>query len=109
MGLTPPKTKRNICPAVRAGLGYVPRSALGAGGKGCQGLFAAPVNREDAVESGDLEDLADVLVGADDRQRTAGRAQALDAADKDAQCRRVDECGLRQVDHDLLLALLDDL
>src|SRR4051812_1705979 len=67
------------------------------------------MDREDAVEPCDLEDLADVLVGADDRERAAGRAQALDASDEDAQGRRVDERGLRQVDYDLLLALLDDL
>src|SRR5947209_5461328 len=67
------------------------------------------MNREDTIEARDLEDLADVLVGADDRQRAAGRAQALHAADQDPERGRVDESGLREVDDDLLLPLLDDL
>src|SRR4051812_876526 len=67
------------------------------------------MNREDAVEARDLEDLADVLVRADDRQRAARGAQALDATDQHTEGGRVDEGGLRQVDDDLLLALLDDL
>src|SRR3954451_5949467 len=67
------------------------------------------MNREDAVEAGDLEDLADVLVGADDRERSACGTEPLHPSHEHAQGRRVDERRVRQIDDDLLLPLLDDL
>src|SRR3954463_4181661 len=74
-----------------------------------QRLVARLVDREDAVEPRDLEDLGDVLVGADERERATGRPQALHAADEHAKRRRVDEGRLREVDHELLLTVLDHL
>jgi hypothetical protein len=71
-----------------------PLRRLGLGRRdGGEGVVARGVDREDAVEAGDLEDLGDVLVGADQGERAAGGAEALDAADEDAERRRVDEGG----------------
>src|SRR5688572_4797130 len=67
------------------------------------------MDREDPVESGNLEDLRDVLVRAHERQRAPRRTQALHASHQDAERRRVDEGGLGEVDDDLLLAALDQL
>src|SRR6201999_3623943 len=72
-------------------------------------LFARLVNREDAGEPGDLEDLGDLLIRADERERAAGRPQTLDSADESAERGRVDEGRLRQVDDKMLLAVLDHL
>src|SRR3954453_3446103 len=87
---------------------------LGGAAGGCragvlQRLVARLVDREDAVEPRDLEDLGDVLVGADERQRPAGGAQSLDPADQHAERGGVDEGRLREVDDELLLAVLDHL
>src|SRR3954470_13284008 len=90
----------------------MPRLGGAAGGRRAgvlQRLVARLVDREDAVEAGYLEDLRDVLVGADQSERAARRAQPLDAADEHAERRRVDEGGLRQIDDELLLAVLDHL
>src|SRR5256714_14627565 len=80
-----------------------------AGGGSGQRLVARLVDREDPVEAGDLEDLGDVLVGADERQRPTGRAQPLDAANQHAERGRVDEGRLGNVDDESLLAVLDHL
>ena len=72
-------------------------------------LVARRVDREDAVEAGDLEDLRDVPVAADERQLAVVRAQALDPADEDAERRRVDERRRREVDDHVLAALADHL
>src|SRR5512140_1262 len=72
-------------------------------------FVARAVDREDAVEAGDLEDLRDVPVAADERELAVVRAQALHAADEDAERRRVDEGGVREVDDHLLAALADHL
>src|SRR5262245_60756892 len=55
------------------------------------GLGAGCVDREDLVESRDLEDLRDVPVAADERDLAAVRAEPLDAPDQHAEGRRVDE------------------
>src|SRR4051812_10793850 len=60
---------------------------------------------EAAIEPRDLEDLGDVLVRAHQRKGPAGGAQALDAAYEDAERGGVDEGGLGEVDHELLLAV----
>src|SRR5881275_847681 len=73
------------------------------------GLVAGGVDREDAVEAGDLEDLGDVAVAADERQLPVVRAEALDASDEDAERRGVDERRVAEVDDDLLAALADHL
>src|SRR5947209_4616698 len=41
-------------------------------------VFAAGVDREDTVETGDLEDLRDVAVATDERQLAVVRAEPLD-------------------------------
>src|SRR4051794_5150861 len=85
---------------------------LGAGSAGSEArerLFARLVDREDAIQSGDLEDLRDVLIRADECERAAGGTQALDAADEHTERGRVDEGRLRQVDDKMLLAVLDHL
>src|ERR1044071_5525075 len=56
-----------------------------------------------------LEDLGDVPVVADKRELTVVRAQALHAADEDAERRRVDERRAAEVDDDFQAALRDDL
>src|SRR3954447_10852865 len=73
------------------------------------GLVAGWVDREDAVEACDLEDLGDVAVTAHERELSFVRAQTLDAADEHAECRRVDERGVAEIDDDLLPALPDHL
>src|SRR5436190_6727619 len=73
------------------------------------GLVAGWVNREDAVEAGDLEDLGDVAVTADERELSLVRAQPLDAPDEHAEGRGVDERRVAEVDDDLLAALADHL
>src|SRR5207248_9639813 len=72
-------------------------------------LVARRIDREDAVEPRDLEDLRDVPVAADERELAVVRAEALDAADEDAEGRRVDEGRSAEVDDDLLPALADHL
>ena len=67
------------------------------------------MNREDAVEAGDLEDLGDVVVGADEHQGVVRGAQALDASYQHAERGGIDEGGLREVYDDLLLPGLDQL
>src|SRR5207249_11548248 len=58
---------------------------------GCDRLLTGAIDREDTVEPGDLEDLRDVPVAADERQPAVVRPQALDAAHEHAECGRVDE------------------
>src|SRR5919199_4059209 len=70
-------------------------------------LVARRVDAEHAVEPGDLEDLRDVAVAADERQLTIVRPEALDAADEDAERRRVDERRVGEVDDHVLAALRD--
>jgi hypothetical protein len=67
------------------------------------------VNREDLVQAGDLEDLGDVAVVADERELSAARPQTLEAAHEHAEGRGVDEGGVAEVDDDLLGPLADDL
>src|SRR5215207_8608266 len=64
----------------------------------CGRLVACPVDREHAVEPGDLEDLRDVPVGADERELPFVRAEPLHTADQHAERRRVDEGRVREVD-----------
>src|SRR3954453_4709292 len=68
---------------------------------------AGRVDREDAVESCDLEDLRDVAVAADERELPLVRAQPLDPADEHAERGRVDERRIREVDDHVLRALAD--
>src|SRR6516225_12442449 len=67
------------------------------------------MNREDAVEAGDLEDLGDVPVAADERELAVVRAEPLDAADEHSERRRVDERRVGEIDDDFLGALSDHL
>src|SRR4029079_5521581 len=73
------------------------------------GLLARGIDREDLVETGDLEDLGDVAVTADERELAVVRPQSLDAAHEDAERRRVDERRPAEVDDDLLAPLADHL
>src|SRR5919201_3437199 len=73
------------------------------------GLLARRIDREDAVEARDLEDLDDVAVAANERELSVVRAQALDAADEDAESGGVDEGRVGEIDDDLLPALTDHL
>src|SRR6202008_4136954 len=75
--------------------------------QGGYGLLARRVDREDAVEAGDLEDLRDVAVAADERKLPLVRSQPLDPADQDAERRRVDEGRVREVDDYVLRAVPD--
>src|SRR6266545_4743704 len=52
--------------------------------KPLEGLGAGRVDREHAVEAGDLEDLRNVAIAADDREPAALLAQPLDPADQHA-------------------------
>ena len=57
---------------------------------------------EGSVEAGDLEDLRDPLLGADERQVAVEAAEPLHATDQHAEAGRVEELHLVEVDHDLL-------
>ena len=81
------------------------RTGGGAGLGEC--LVAGRIDREDAVEPGDLEDLRDVPVAADEREPAFLGAEPLDAADEHAERCRVDERRVGEVDDDLLAALRD--
>src|SRR4029079_6979619 len=70
---------------------------------------ARRIDREDPVETRDLEDLRDVPVAADERELAVVRAQPLHAADENAEGGRVDERRVRGVDDDVLAALPDHL
>src|SRR5918992_1625656 len=79
------------------------------GAERAHGRVARLVDREHAVEAGDLEDLRDVAVAADEGQLPVVRAEPLHAADQDAERRRVDEGRVRQVDDDVAAPCLDHL
>src|SRR5256885_15158208 len=72
-------------------------------------LVAGRIDREDTVEAGDLEDLGDVAIAADQRELSIVRAQSLDASDQHAEGGRVDERRVAEVDDHLLAALADHL
>src|SRR5436309_1441794 len=72
-------------------------------------LLAAAVDREHPVETGDLEDLGDVPVAADEGQLAVVRAQALHAADEHAERCGIDEGRIGEVHDDVLAALADYL
>src|SRR5204863_168683 len=96
--------------ARRTGVTTSLRGRPGARGSQLRHRFVARrVDREDPVEAGDLEDLGDVAVAADERELPAVRAEPLHAADEHAEGRGVDEGGAAEVDDDLLAALADDL
>src|SRR5215217_6231643 len=65
------------------------------------------LDRKQSVKSGDLEDLEEVLVDADERERATRALQPLQCADDHAKPGRVDERHLQEVDHDPPLALLE--
>src|SRR5438874_421406 len=73
------------------------------------GLVAGRIDREDTVEAGDLEDLGDVAIAADQRELSVVRAESLYASDQHAEGGRVDERRLAEVDDHLLAALSDHL
>src|SRR5947199_4535797 len=73
------------------------------------GLVARGVDREHAVEPGDLEDLGDVPVAANERQLPVVGAQPLDPSDEDAEGGRIDERRVAEVDDHLLSPLADHL
>src|ERR687883_197604 len=70
-------------------------------------LLAGGIDREDAIEAGDLEDLRDVAVAADQRELAVVRAQPLDTADQHTERGGVDEGRVAEIDDDLLAALAD--
>src|SRR5207248_8498316 len=72
-------------------------------------FVARRIDREDPIETRDLEDLRDVPVAADERELAVVRAEPLDAAHEDAERRRIDEGRVAEVDDDLLAALADHL
>src|SRR5512133_259609 len=74
-----------------------------------QSLVASGIDREDTVEPGDLEDLRDVPVAADEREPAVLVTEPLDAADEDAEGRRIDERRVREVDDDLFPAFSDHI
>src|SRR3954451_15488060 len=65
-----------------------------------QRFGAIRVNREDAIESGHLEQSELVGVGAHDREHAVVLAQTLARTDQNAQRGGVDERGVRDVDDD---------
>src|SRR5437764_2808144 len=72
-------------------------------------FLTSRIDREHAVETGDLEDLRDVAVAAHERELAVVRAQPLDAADEHPEGGRVDEGRIAEVDDDVLAALADHL
>src|SRR5665647_2254832 len=73
------------------------------------GVVACREDREHSIEAGDLEDLRDVAVAADERELAVARAEPLHAAHEHAERRRIDERRVAEVDDDLLGALADHL
>jgi hypothetical protein len=67
------------------------------------------VDREDPVETGDLEDLRDVPVAADERELAVVRAKTLHAPHEHPERGRVDERRVGEVHDDVLAALPDHL
>src|SRR5215217_5298041 len=65
------------------------------------------LDRKQSVKSGDLEDLEEVLVDADERERATRALQPLQCADDHAKPGRVDEPHLQEVDRDPPLAVLE--
>ena len=66
------------------------------------------MDREDAIESRDREDLRDRDAGADDRHPTAGLAHALEPGDQDTQPARVHERHVGEIDDEETAAVIDD-
>jgi hypothetical protein len=59
------------------------------------------VNRNHAIEPGDLEDPAQIGVGQDEHELCAVRPEPAQAAHEDAEGRRVDERRLGEIDDDV--------
>src|SRR5207302_6743876 len=72
-------------------------------------FLACRIDREHAIEAGDLEDLRDVAVATDERKLAVVRPQPLDTADKHAEGRGIDEGRVAEVDDDVLPAFADHL
>ena len=70
-------------------------------------LVPRAVDREDAIEPGDLEDLPEARVDNDDGEASVVRAEPLDSADEHGKRRRVDEGRPAEVDDDDLRAFVD--
>src|SRR4029079_3637186 len=67
------------------------------------------VDREDLGQAGDPEDLEQALLVADQPHRAVVRPHLLEAADEDAEAGRVQEVDLLHVDHQVVLAVADEL
>ncbi len=76
---------------------------------GRDGLVHCLVDAEDLRQPGDLEDLQDPLLGADQIQRAVMRPHPLQAADQHPQAGGVEEPDLLQVDDELVVVLADQI
>ena len=70
-------------------------------------LVAAFVHGKGLIETGDLKDASDLLIGTDDSKRAICGVQPLGCADQHAQGRRVDERHLREIDNQVASARSD--
>src|SRR5688572_13264384 len=74
---------------------------------GLQRRFEAVVDREEPVELGDGEQLADAVGGVDEDELAVAVAEAAEVADQLADPGRVDVVDAREVDQDVAVVLLE--
>src|SRR3712207_6745681 len=97
--MTPPASPGSAT-ALRAG---------GAAGAAADRCVDGVVDREDLGEPGDLEDLQDAALGADQQQVAVVAAQPLEPPHQHAETGGVEEVDALEVDDDPVLALADEL
>jgi hypothetical protein len=67
------------------------------------------VQGKDLHQLGDVEDLADAVVGPDEDQRALPAAQAVIDPDQDPQARRVEELDVVEIHDQMLSTVLDEV
>src|SRR5687768_3585518 len=93
-------------PGISSSTTWSKGSALGAV---ADGSVDRVVDGEDLGEAGDLEDLEDAPLRADQRQVTVVAPHTLQPADQHAEAGRVEELDAFEVDQDRALTLVDQL
>src|SRR5207244_3023230 len=66
-----------------------------------EGVLERAEDGERLVQTGDVEDLQDLVLRDHDGQVPAPRPDPLEALDQDAEPRRIEEVDLSHVDHDV--------
>src|SRR5205823_5763497 len=73
------------------------------------GVVDSVVDGEDLGESGDLEDLEDAALGADEKEVAVVTAEALQAADEHAEAGGIEEVDAFEIDDDAVFAFAHQL